>query len=227
MFAEIDPFAAGCCARAIAHRGPSTCRVRTMRPRARKRSSARQPFATSLQVFFLPSLPRSRSYASRLLLPRPGTGSSHGSVRRTMEGGRCGSPTACFCSPIGGRREVMVPPLLGCTGILNAMQSFMQVFPEGAIPPRIFPAHPRSLASVLIPRPAARRDSAFSAFRKSLRQKRNDRRKKRFSEPSENASLGLGSGAHSRRFAQECPEGNPGKYKQGETQWHSTKTRSL
>jgi hypothetical protein len=34
---------------------------------------------------------------------------------------------------------------------------------------RIFPAHPRSLASVLIPRPAARRDSAFSAFRKSFR----------------------------------------------------------
>jgi uncharacterized protein Usg len=28
----------------------------------------------------------------------------------------------------------------------------------------------------------------------------------------------------SRRFAQECPEGNPGKYKQGESQWHSTKT---
>lgn len=31
----------------------------------------------------------------------------------------------------------------------------------------------------------------------------------------------------SRRFAQECPEGNPGKYKQGETPWHSTKTKSL
>ncbi len=31
----------------------------------------------------------------------------------------------------------------------------------------------------------------------------------------------------SRRFAQECPEGNPGKYKRGETQWHSTKTKSL
>ena len=30
----------------------------------------------------------------------------------------------------------------------------------------------------------------------------------------------------SRRFAQECPEGIPGKYKQGETQWQSTKTES-
>jgi hypothetical protein len=55
----------------------------------------------------------------------------------------------------------MVPLLLGCTGILNAMQSFIQVFRYSAIPPRIFPAHPRSLASVLIPRPAARRDLLF------------------------------------------------------------------
>jgi hypothetical protein len=31
-------------------------------------------------------------------------------------------------------------------------------------------------------------------------------RTKRFSEPSEKAPFGLGSGAHSRRFAQECPE---------------------
>ncbi len=31
-------------------------------------------------------------------------------------------------------------------------------------------------------------------------------RTKRFSEPSKKAPLGLGSGAHSRRFAQECPE---------------------
>jgi hypothetical protein len=74
----------------------------------------------------------------------------------------------------------MVPPLLGCTGILNAMQSFMQVFPYSAIPPRIFPAYPRSLASVLIPRPAARRDSAFSAFRKSFRQDRKSAERKDF-----------------------------------------------
>ncbi|MBB6146744.1 hypothetical protein HNQ77_004725 [Silvibacterium bohemicum] len=40
----------------------------------------------------------------------------------------------------------MVPLLPGCTGILNAVLSFMQVFPYSAIPPRIFPAHPRSLA---------------------------------------------------------------------------------
>jgi hypothetical protein len=47
------------------------------------------------------------------------------------------------------------------------------------------------------------------------------------SEPPQKAHLGLGSGGPSRRFAQECPEGNPGKYKQGEIPWHSTKTKSL
>jgi hypothetical protein len=46
-----------------------------------------------------------------------------------MESGRHGSPTLCFCSRIGGERELMVPPLFGCIGILNAMQSFVQVFP--------------------------------------------------------------------------------------------------
>ena len=61
-----------------------------------------------------------------------------------------------------------------------------------------------------------------SAFRKSLC---NERQK--FSEPSEKAPLGTWERGTSRRFAQECPEGNPGKYKQGETQWHSTKTKSL
>ena len=60
-----------------------------------------------------------------------------------------------------------------------------------------------------------------SAFRKSLCKDR-----KRFSEPSEKAPLGTWERGTSRRFAQECPEGNPGKYKQGETQWHSTKTKS-
>lgn len=38
--------------------------------------------------------------------------------------------------------------------------------------------------------------------------------------------FGLGSGAHSRRFAQECPEGTSGKYEQEKRQWHSTKTKS-
>jgi hypothetical protein len=93
-------------------------------------------------------------------------------------------------------------------------------------PSSYFPCSPSVTRFGAYPEPCGTARLAFSAFRKSFRQKHNDCRKKRFSEPSENASLGLGSGAHSRRFAQECPEGNPGKYKQGETQWHSTKTTS-
>ena len=77
-----------------------------------------------------------------------------------------------------------------------------------------------------------------SAFRKSFVR----RTQKDFPNLPKKAPLGLGSGAHShptthkscvgdpgisRRFAQECPEGNPGKYNQGEKQWRSTKTRSL
>jgi hypothetical protein len=95
----------------------------------------------------------------------------------------------------------------------------------------IFPAHPRSLASVLIPRPAARRVSASASPPSGLRLSENlfDKppqraRTRRFSEPSVKAPLGTWERGTSRRFAQECPEGNPGKYKQGETQWHSTKT---
>jgi len=76
---------------------------------------------------------------------------------------------------------------------------------------RIFPAHPRSLAQCLSR--AVRHGTALlfrlseNLFSKSPHRTRT----KRFSEPSENAPFGLGSGAQSRRFAQECPEGNPGK----------------
>ena len=94
---------------------------------------------------------------------------------------------------------------------------------------RIFPAHPRSLARrfsrATSPRYAqtARRGSRFcglraSAFPGLLPQP------DALGPHSGKCSSCLGSGAHSRRFAQECPEDNPGKYNQGEKQWHSTKT---
>ena len=97
---------------------------------------------------------------------------------------------------------------------------------------RIFPAHPRSLARrfsrATSPHRAktARRGPRFcglraSAFPGLLPQPGA------LGPHSRKCSSCLGSGAHSRRFAQECPEDNPGKYNQGETSWHSTKTRSL
>jgi hypothetical protein len=103
---------------------------------------------------------------------------------------------------------------------------------------RIFPAHPRSLARCLS---RARRHSAFcfalsGALRVWVSKQKSPAQHARgcgpygrdFSSepPQKDTPSALGSGAHSRRFAQECPEGNPGKYKTGETQWHSTKTRS-
>ena len=93
---------------------------------------------------------------------------------------------------------------------------------------RIFPARPRSLASVPYPRPAARRVSASAMPPYGLRLSENlcAMNAKTFSEPSVKAPLGTWERGTSRRFAQECPEGNPGEYKQGETQWHSTKTTS-
>jgi hypothetical protein len=57
---------------------------------------------------------------------------------------------------------------------------------------RIFPAHPRSLASVLIPRPAARRVSASATPPYGLRLSENlcAKNTKRFPEPSVKAPLG-------------------------------------
>jgi hypothetical protein len=78
---------------------------------------------------------------------------------------------------------------------------------------RIFPCLTRSLARCLSR--ARRHGTALLRLRrpKGFRLSENlfgkpphRTRTKRFSEPSEKAPFGLGSGAHSRRFAQECPE---------------------
>jgi hypothetical protein len=92
---------------------------------------------------------------------------------------------------------------------------------------RISPAHPRSLARCFS---RARRHSAFCfgfaalmgfGFQKIFCAKSAKKISRTFRKSTPSA---LGSGAHSRRFAQECPEGNPGKSKQEKFQWHSTKT---
>ena len=84
----------------------------------------------------------------------------------------------------------------------------------------IFPAHLRSLARCLS---RARRHSAFCfvrcgerppGFRFQQKSFAHKTHKTFFPEPRKKHAHGLGSGAHSRRFAQECPGGNPGKYKQ-------------
>ena len=94
-------------------------------------------------------------------------------------------------------------------------------------PSSYFPCSPSVTRFGAYPAPCGTARLAFSAFRKSFRQNRKSSERKDFPNLPKMRRLALGSGAHSRRFAQECPEGNPGKYKQGETQWHSTKTKSL
>ncbi len=94
-------------------------------------------------------------------------------------------------------------------------------------PSSYFPCSPSVTRLGAYPAPCGTARLAFSAFRKSFRQDRKSAERKDFPNLPKMRRWALGSGAHSRRFAQECPEGNPGKYKQGETQWHSTKTKSL
>ena len=95
---------------------------------------------------------------------------------------------------------------------------------------RIFPAHPRSLASVLVPRPAAHRCSASATppFGSGFPNKNHAKEQSRFffGASAESTSRPWERGT-SRRFAQECPEGNPGQIQTGELTWHSTKTKSL
>ena len=109
---------------------------------------------------------------------------------------------------------------------------------------RIFPAHPRSLASVLTPRPAARRVSAsafhpsrskadlpgtpfaarwVTAFRKSLCKEQE--RKKIFRTFRKSAAWHLGAG-HLASLRAGVSRGQSGQIQTGEMTWHSTKTTS-
>ena len=89
---------------------------------------------------------------------------------------------------------------------------------------RIFPAHPRSLASVLIPRPAARRDSAFSAFRKSFRLlPATSAERKDFPNLPKMRRLALGAG-HLASLRARVSRGQSGQIQTGEKRWNSTQT---
>ena len=126
------------------------------------------------------------------------------------------SPSA-FIARLGGQRtqKVFYCPVSMASDAQWTLQTGVSVDRHLS---RIFPAHPRSLASVLTPRPAARRVSASALPPYGLRLSENlcakNKNAKRFSEPSVKAPLGTWERGTLRRFAQECPEGNPGKYKQ-------------
>ena len=140
-------------------------------------------------------------------LIRPPHNSSKGSSARSQRViraelcGRRSWPTLSLLSRIRGRQqEDSAPALLRTRPRASTLQMIVAVERQFSC---IFPAHPRSLASVLIPRPAALRVLLFPD---------SSPNQMRWVPAPEKAPSALGSEAHSRRFAQECPEANPGKY---------------
>jgi len=156
---------------------------------------------------------------TRLRSPRHSSQCSSARSQRVIRAELCGRrswPTVCLLSWIRGRQQggsaaasLRLRPLASTLQMIVAVESQFSC---------IFPAHPRSLASVLIPRPAALRVLLFPD---------SSPNQMRWVPTPEKAPLALGSEAHShptthrtcigdpgisRRFAQECPEANPGKY---------------
>jgi len=130
---------------------------------------------------------------------------------------RCGLPTGDLVHVAPGKRQNQVRFCSEARRL--APMSSREVFSERAISPVFsqltlghslgaYPA-PCGTARLCFPLTGALR---VSAFRKSLLQRAKTQ--KDFPNLPKKRRLALGSGAHSRRFAQECPEGNPGKYRQ-------------
>ena len=165
---------------------------------------------------FLSSTIRRTNEEVSLRPPPPSSPASSARSQRVIRAELCGRrswPTLCLLSGIRGRQQGgFAAASLRLRPLASTLQMIVGVERQFSC---IFPAHPRSLASVLIPRPAARRvsASAYAALRVSVFKKTLcNERKKIFRTFRKRHRLALGSEAHSRRFAQECPEANPGKY---------------
>jgi hypothetical protein len=153
---------------------------------------------------FLSSTIRRTNERTHLRSPRHSSQGISARSQRVIRAELCGRrswPTLCLLSRIGVRQqEDSAPALLRTRPLASTLQMIVAVERQFSC---IFPAHPRSLASVLIPRPAALRVLLFPD---------SSPNQMRWVPTPENAPSALGSEAHSRRFAQECPEANPGKY---------------
>ncbi len=153
---------------------------------------------------FLSSTIRRTNERTHLRSPRHSSKGSSARSQRVIRAELCGRhswPTLCLLSRIRGRQqEGSSAASLRLRPLASTLQMIVAVERQFSC---IFPAHPRSLASVLIPRPAALRVLLFLD---------SSPNQMRWVPTPEKAPLALGSEAHSRRFAQECPEVNPGKY---------------
>jgi hypothetical protein len=167
-----------------------------------------------------------------ILLPRHRIFARRNSEGDTMPLEEHGSSTLCLSSRTRGRRQRMVPPLL-CGGWRPDGDAFQKKHSRREPSLLYFPCSLSVTRSVLVPRPAARRCSA-SPLRAPCGSGFPNKKSPCGCGPKYGRDFFFGASAEStsrpwergtsRRFAQECPEGNPGKYKQGETPWHSTKT---
>lgn len=130
------------------------------------------------------------------------------SMRRSA---RCGSPTPA-CPRRGSHRKSRRLRCVQRMGILLSIPFHGCLRGAPYLPD--FPMSHSVTRSVLIPRPAARRGSASHSVRPSgfgfqkifSVNLRTERGRKDFPNLPKKRHLALGSGAHSRRFAQECPE---------------------
>jgi hypothetical protein len=126
---------------------------------------------------------------------------------------RCGSPTLCLCSRTRRPASTEIRLLSVCDGIL-IQPPFRRVFlssPNSPVFSLLTLGHSlRCLSRALRHGAALLLRLSENLFDKAPHKTRT----KRFSEPSAKAPLGTWERGTSRRFAQECPEGNPGKYKQ-------------
>lgn len=144
-----------------------------------------------------------------------------------------GSPTFCFWSRGHGQQQRIVPLLSCCDGVVMQMPFRKNVSVESHLS-RIFPAHSRSLARCLsralrhvdvLLRPYGRPVGLGFQIKNLPSATAPGGPRFFFGAAAESTSRPWERGT-SLRFAQECPESNPGKYKQGETRWHSTPTTS-
>ncbi len=153
---------------------------------------------------FLSSTIRRTNEEVSLRPPPPSSLASSARSQRVIRAEFCGRrswPTLCLLSGIRGRQqEGSSAASLRLRPLASTLQMIVAVERQFSC---IFPAQPRSLASVLIPRPAALRVLLFPD---------SSPNQMRWVPTPEKAASALGSEAHSRRFAQECPEANPGKY---------------
>ncbi len=111
---------------------------------------------------FLSSTIRRTDEEARLRPPRHSSQGSSARSQRVIRAELCGRrswPTLCLLSRIRGRQqEGSAAASLRSRPSASTLQMIVAIERQFSC---IFPAHPRSLASVLIPRPAALRRSAF------------------------------------------------------------------